>query len=539
MRYKLILVLILFLGIIFRIADINNNPSSLYGDELTIVYDALSLLKVGQDQLGNPHPLTFEMGAGRPAGYVYFSVPFVALFGPTALGVRMLSILSGLGIILLLYLMGKKLFGEKVGLAASAITAFSPWDISLSRGGFEAHFALFLSLLGIYFLMLAKGKTVFYIFSSLFFGLVIHTYPTYKLSLPLIIPFVLWYQGAFKNIRVFKDKIYVTVSALIISMFGLLALSQISFGSSELRFSEINIFAQEKPAQQIEQKLNLERTITGLPLTVARYFHNRPLEYAKVFIENYLQNFSLDFLVIHGDGHPRHNMATMGGIYLGQFILFLIGLVSFWTKYKKILTVLLFWFVLAPIPTAIVDVPHALRSSFMLPPIIMISALGAITLINKKSKIFLTGIGILFLIQFVFFAQKLYFLAPNEYSNFWSYPAKLASQIALDNKDNFKYIILSDRIDNIEFAYPVYAMIDPSLVISQNKTNTHLGSYQFKNYGNVYIGYIPDGEVEDFISSLDSPVIFVGSSEQGKFLHNFETIEGLDKSTALVLKRKE
>ena len=535
---KIILISILCFAFLLRVINIQTNPPSLYGDELTIVYDAYSLLKGGQDQTGAPFPLTFSMGAGRPAGYVYGSIPFVSIFGPNELGVRMLSVLSGVGIVLLLYLLSRKFFSEKVGIWVALLASVTPWDIALSRGGFESHFALLLALLGIYFFLLGKQKTVFYIFSALSFGLTIHTYPTYKLTLPLFIPLLFWYQGAFKNIRVFKDKIYIAASALVISIFGLLALSQISFGSSELRFSEINIFAQEKPAQQIEQKLNLERTITGLPLTVARYFHNRPLEYAKVFIENYLQNFSLDFLVIHGDGHPRHNMATMGGIYLGQFILFLIGLVSFWTKYKKILTVLLFWLVLAPIPTAIVDVPHALRSSFMLPPIIMISALGAITLINKKSKIFLTGIGILFLIQFIFFAQKLYFLAPNEYSKFWSHPAKVASKIALDNKDNFKYVILSDRIDNIEFAYPVYALVEPSQVISQYERREKLGKYDLKKFDNVYIGYIPDTEIEKFINNLEGSVLFISSSEVSKFLSTYETVDGLDKTAILSLRRK-
>ena len=133
MKIKVALSIILLLGFALRIIDINNNPPSLYGDELTIALDVNSLLHTGQDQLGNYFPLTFEMGAGRPAGYVYFSIPFVAIFGPTAMGVRMLSILSGIGIILLMYLLGKRLFSEKIVLLAASMTALSPWDISLSR----------------------------------------------------------------------------------------------------------------------------------------------------------------------------------------------------------------------------------------------------------------------------------------------------------------------------------------------------------------------------------------------------------------------
>lgn len=538
MRAKLLLIVILLLGLFLRFLDINNNPPSLYGDELTIVYDAYSLLKVGQDQTGVSVPLTFSMGAGRPAGYVYGSVPFVALFGPNEWGVRMLSILSGVGIVFLLYLISKKFFSEKVGILTAFLASVTPWDIALSRGGFEAHFALFLALLGIYFLLLGKQKTIFYILSALSFGLTIHTYPTYKLTLPLFIPILFWHQGGFKNITKQKDKIYFLISISLIVLFTYLSLTQTFSGKSEERFSNINIFAQKDLSQSIVQKVNLERSISNLPINLSQYFHNKPVEHTKVFIENYLQNFSLDFLVIHGDGNPRHNMATMGGIYLAQFMLFFVGLLNFWGKQRKILTLLLLWFMVAPLPTAIVDTPHALRSAFMLPPLIMISGLGLVTLLENKNRILLASIVIIFLIQFIFFVQKLYFLAPNEYSKFWSYPAKLASEKVLNNKDQFNYVILSDKIDNIEFAYPVYAIVEPLDVIRQNNMRDKLGKYNLKKFDNVYIGYIPETETEDFINSLSGSVLFFGSPQMSKFLSNFETVEGLDKTTSLVLKRK-
>src|SRR4030043_1088512 len=101
------------------------------------------------DATGEKFPLTFRVGAGRPGGYVYFSVPFVAAFGPGVWGVRSLSLLSGMGVIILLYFLGRKLFNERGGLVASLLAAVSPWESFLSRAGFEEHLALFLALLGI------------------------------------------------------------------------------------------------------------------------------------------------------------------------------------------------------------------------------------------------------------------------------------------------------------------------------------------------------------------------------------------------------
>ena len=527
-----LLAFILFAGFLLRGFNIADNPPSLYGDELTITLDAYTLLKTGHDQLGNFMPLTFPMGAGRPAVYVYASIPFVALFGPTALGVRSLSILSGLCIILLIYLIGKKLFSERLGLFAAATVAVSPWDISLSRGGFEAHFALLLALAGIYCFILAKQKPFFYILSFLTFGLTLHTYPTYKVSLLFFLPLLFMFQG-----KILGNKKYFFGGIAVFVILGILSLVQAFTNGSETRFQNINILSQGVLKNSIEQKINLERQINSLPRSLIKYFHNKPVEYSKVFIENYLQNFSLDFLVLHGDRNPRHNMGTTGEIYFAQVILIFIGLITFWKRQRKLIFFLMLWMLLAPIPSAIVDLPHALRSSFMMPPILILSAFGIMTILNKRNKFMLCLLASFFVIQFVFFAQKLYFLSPNEYSNFWSYPAKLASVIAIENKNKYNYIIISDRIDDIEFAYPLYAQIGANQIIDQNNNKTTLVEYRFKNYGNVYIGYIPDMELEKFLNSLKPSVLYIGSTASKDYLTGAELVEGKDKQLVLTVKR--
>lgn len=528
-----LIILILILGFFLRVINITGN--SLYGDELTLVYDSYSLLKTGQDQLGNPWPLTLPMGAGRPAGYVYGAIPFVALFGLTELGVRALSILSGLGIIILLYYLGRKLLSERVGLLAAFLAAISPWDISLSRGGFEAHFALFLALSGFYLFLEAKDKPILYLLSALSFGLTIHTYPTYKLSLLLFIPLMFWYQGiksSFKNGRP-----YLLVGIVTFLILGIIALSQTFIGGSEKRFSSINIFSKTELRHAIEEKINLERTITKLPQSISKYFHNKPVEYSKVYIENYLQNFSLDFLILHGDRNPRHNMATIGQLYFVEGLLILLGIAAFWQREKRLLLFLFSWIVISPLASSIIDLPHALRSAFMLPPLAILSALGLCSLINLKNKIPFLIVSILFLIQFAFFLQKLYFLAPSEYSQFWSYSAKLASGMVLQNKDKFDFIFLSDQIDNIEYAYPVYSKTEPSRVIFANKNKSVINNMIFKKIGNVYIGHLPEGEEENFIGSLKGSVLFIGHPKSKAYLKNYETVSDKAGQEILIIKK--
>lgn len=531
-KNTVILIFILLLGFILRAVYINSSPPSLYGDELTITLDAYSLLKTGHDQLGNFLPLTFQMGAGRPAGYVYSSIPFIAIFGPTASGVRALSILSGVGIILLLYLIAKELFSEKVGLIASALGAFSIWDISLSRGGFEAHFALFLMVLGIYLFIKSKNKPLFYILSILCFGLTLHTYPTYKISLILFLPLLFWFWYGKDFLK--DNKKYFIVGIVVLIFLGGLSVSQIFIGGSEKRFADINIFSQQKLKDTIEQKINFERQITSLPQFISKSFHNKGVEYGKVFIENYLQNFSLDFLVLHGDRNPRHNMATMGEVYFADIVFILIGLLSFWNTDRKTLYFLISWILIAPIATAIVDLPHALRSAFMLPPLIILSASGLSVLVSKKNKLLLAIFITSILIQFVFFIQKLYFLAPNEYSNFWSYPAKKASGLAILNQGKYKYIFLSDEIDNMEFGYPVYANITPMQVIGQNKMGFEINGIRFKKFDNIYIGHIARGDTQKFLDALDGTYLYIGLTDTAKYLKSYQLIQGDDYTSILM-----
>lgn len=534
MNTKAMLILIMVLGLFLRVVNINSNPQSLYGDELTIALDSYSLYKTGHDQLGNFFPLTFPMGAGRPALYVYASIPFVAIFGPGALGVRLLSVLSGLGLVFMLYLLGKRLFNEKVALAAAFLVSVTPWTISLSRAAFEANLALFLASLGVYLFLRASERGFLYIPSAICFGLTLHTYPTYKVSLLFFLPLLFWFS--FKREYQRLGKLYFLVAAIVLGLLVSLSITQTLTGKSEKRFLNINVFSQQELKSKIEQKINYERSITDLPVQFIEYFHNKGLEYTKVILENYLQNFSSDFLLIHGDRNPRHNMATMGQLFLVEIVLIFIGLLNWWKSEKRVLLFLILWLLIAPIATSIVDLPHGLRSSFMIPSLILFAALGLSSLM--KNKRLLAIITILFIIQFIFFAQKLYFLAPNEYSDFWSYPAKLASKIALEEQHKYDYIILSDRLDSIEYAYPAYAKIDPSLIIDQNKNKSNLNSFAFKKFDNVYIGTISLQQTENLKKDLKGSLLYIGSSsEDTKSIQNVDGLNSLNQTPALLIKK--
>jgi hypothetical protein len=119
---------------------------------------------------------------------------------------------------------------------------------------------------------------------------------------------------------------------------------------------------------------------------------------------------------------------------------------------------------------------HGLRNDLMIPPFLLISSYA---LSNLPRKLLTLSAG-LFLIQLIFVMQRVYFLAPEKFASFWSADAKAASLETIGNKDKNKTIVLSTKTDNIEYAYEVYAKIDPNLVIGQ------YGKFP-KVFGNVVI----------------------------------------------------
>lgn len=539
----LILIIILILTFFLRIVNIIDNPKGMYGDELTLAFDSYSIYKTGgYDQKGEYWPVVFSLGGARPPGYVYASIPFIALFGPTALGARLLSVLSGVGIVLLVYLICKLLLSQRVGLLAAAFLSINPWDLSLSRASFETHFALFLSLLGIYGLLKARTDTKWYLLSALGFGLSIQTYPTYRLEVPLLVGFLLLVtkQSLFflRNYR----NIFVLVFATVIIFLSVLGFKETFGWGNKDRFSNINLFADQQTKNEISQKVHFEQRIDSLPTFLSGTFHNKYIEYFKVASSNYFDNFTLHFLFKQGDANPRHNPALMGGFYYVEIVLMALGVTWLFKKSKSNLLLLLGWLLTAPVAGSLVDKAHFLRNCLMLPPLIIFSASGLSYLLtfkrNFQNRLLIISLVIVFILQEIFFIDQLYFLSSNQFARFWAYPAKEASLEALKNKKKYDFVILSEKIDSIQFAYPVYATLNPFEVIAQNKSKYRIGKYDFKKFGNVYIGSVTQEDAKEFIKKLPGSVYYIGEGGEKPYLENTTEVIGPEGLTDLSIARK-
>ncbi|MDO8269625.1 MAG: glycosyltransferase family 39 protein, partial [Candidatus Levybacteria bacterium] len=138
---KLLLILIVLTGFFLRLNLLDSVPPHPSLDEVSIGYNAYSILKTGMDEFGNSHPILLRAYDDyRPAHYTYLVVPFIKLFGLNVFAVRMPSALLSIATIISVYFLIKSLFRkfkrvELLALATTGMLAISPWHIYISRLG--------------------------------------------------------------------------------------------------------------------------------------------------------------------------------------------------------------------------------------------------------------------------------------------------------------------------------------------------------------------------------------------------------------------
>jgi 4-amino-4-deoxy-L-arabinose transferase-like glycosyltransferase len=110
-------------------------------------------------KMGVPYTEFFhELINQLPLGF-YLEAAVFQVFGLSLLVGQILVALFGLGTVVVVYSLGKELYGKATGLFAAALFALSPWQLILSRSFLVDAQCLFLSFLCLYVGVLAIRKT--------------------------------------------------------------------------------------------------------------------------------------------------------------------------------------------------------------------------------------------------------------------------------------------------------------------------------------------------------------------------------------------
>jgi len=371
------LIIVLLLGGFLRLYHLSSLPISLFGDEIDVGYHAWSLFTTGRDYLGNFLPTYIHsLSEWRAPLMMYLAAPIVGLLSPSAFSVRLPAALMGILNLYLIYLLGKKLFGNKIGLISAVILALTPWHIHYSRVSFEVTLLTTLILSG----------TILYLSKKYFLALTLFilTFYTYSVA-NLFVPTLLFSLLLFFRPGKVRPSPQVLVKAFIL-LFLLLPIGyHLTFGEAAGRYRTISIFNDQK----IIEDVILQRTdpwIAGFRLEPL--FHNKVIAYAATFGRNYLTAFSPDFLFINGDPNFRQSVGRFGQLLWVCLPFLILGLlkIALWKNpsYRLVLA----WLLLAPVSSALTigGGSHATRLFVTLPPLILITALGLESFLSWQGR---------------------------------------------------------------------------------------------------------------------------------------------------------
>ena len=457
MKRKILLILILALAAILRAWKLDAEPVSLFADESDVGYHAYSILKTGRDYTGNLAIFFVNSSADKKAPlYSYLTVPTVAMFGISPLGVRLPAALFGiLGILFFYLVIDLWTKNKNIALLGALLLTVSPWHIHYSRWGFEGTLMLFLFLISFYFFLKSLNDGKWIVVSAFIFSLSAYAYHSAKVFLPLILIsiLVIWW----KDIKKVSRKYLIFAVLLLALLNGPLVLSSI-FGGSTERFGSLSIFNDPKNEGEIGfDKVRDEQ----MGEKYARLFHNKATLVFSKIANNYLDSFSTQFLFTRGDTNLRHSILQNGEFYKYQFIFLILGLLFFAIKpmNKKYKAFILSWVFLAPIPSIITTSGgnHASRLLFLLPPLVFFVTLGVyhsyfyfpkenspmVYLGNTLRKIYVLILGLTFIASFIFYQHNYWVHYPDDSQKWWHAGFKEAIQSAVSEGNNYDRVIIS------------------------------------------------------------------------------------------------
>lgn len=437
--------LILILAGFFRFWQLNKVPPSPSLDEVTIGWNAYSILETGKDEYGYRLPVLLRAyDDWRPALYVYLVVPFVQFLGLTVAAVRLPAVILSLITILAVYFLVKELLGDfKIALVSSFLQAISPWHIYISRLGHEVNPGLTFSVLGILFFLLFinRQKRSFLIGSMVFWVLSFYTYQSQKIFGPVML-LILGLTFKRQLLKSKKEVILVVCLALVL----MLPLIRATLAPGALlRFSGSSIF---ENLADLHQRSSLriahdyqQKDYLGL------LFDNRRLATGLVALRAYFNHFDPSWLFFN-TGEENHKIPGLGILYLWELPLLLIGIYKL-AGNKKILKsskILLFaWLLAAPMAASVTtDAPHAMRSFNLLPVPQVFAAIGLWELIKKSWKR-LALVTILIIFSLIYLYHNYFVNFPYEQSESFQYPLAQAIEYVLENENRYQKIIFSNQ----------------------------------------------------------------------------------------------
>lgn len=549
-----LLVIILCIAFVLRFYKLGAVPSSLNWDEVSLGYNAYSILQTGRDEYGKFMPLVLQSYDDyKPALYVYFTIPFVVLFGLTEFAVRAPSATAGVLAVLISYLLVLELFGKRKleildtqipSSALALVTAFllsiSPWHLQFSRIAFESNVGLTINLLT--FLLFLKGlKKPFFLPLAFALGAAnIHMYQSERVFTPLLLA-GLSLVFAKEMLRLKKWFVLSVVMAFIVSLPFVIYI--FTNQNALLRAKGVSIYSSQQLVKRASEKLLLDRQNND---KIGLLLDNRRVDFVKATTFGYVSHFDPNWLFITGD-IARHHAPDMGLLYIFELPFLLLGIyimvfLKIPAKYKAAFFV---YFFLVPVPASITSgVPHAVRTLNFLPTFQVFTALGIIGAVSHVSRIknYVLSIKISLVIAIIVYCflsilnigyyLNQYFVQQNIlHSREWLYGYKQAIQKINDIEAGYDKIIVENLapLDQSYMFFLFYEKVDPRSYQSAGGTRT--GGFAETHSGFGKYTFAPLSEKREV-----GKVLLVGSTKnEAEFKQILYRINAPDGQTVILI----
>lgn len=463
-KYTLLLLLaIIILSFTLRLYKISENPPSLNWDEVSIGYNAYSILKTGRDEWGQFMPVHFKSyGEYKLPAQIYLSIPGINIFGLNELGVRITPVIYGTLTILVMFFLGRAVFQSNLaGLAASFLLAISPWHIQLTRASFESSLATFFVTLGIWFLVKGFSNKKWFVYSMIPFALSVFTYNSARIFTPLFLVVIFFIYR--KHLVKFKKDVFLSAVFFIVLLLPLTP--YILSGERSARYKLVSIT--DDPG--LIPRINQNRGNSNLPHPLPRLVHNKLTYISFYFTRNYLSHFTPQFLFISGAPHKQHHVQNIGELYYFQAPFLLIGLFGLFKFKNKFKELLLSWLLLGFFPVSVTNdsIPHALRTLIAAPFYQLVSSYGVLLSLKWVNRfprlkiISLAASGTIIIVSIFSYLNQYYNIYPKLYSRDWQYGYKQVVNYINEQKDAYDQIVFTRHFGEPHMFTLFFSNYDP------------------------------------------------------------------------------
>ncbi len=467
-----IFLLILSLAISLRLFKLDSVPPALFGDEVDVGYQAYSLWETGRDLTGRFMPFYIRsLSEFRTPLYIYSAVPFVGIFGLNEWGVRLPAVFWGIVSIIGIFLLTRKLFDTRIALIAMFLISISPWHLQYSRASFEVTMLLSFIVLGIYCFLQGLNKTRYLFLSAILLVSSIYIYSTAVAFLPLLclLFLIIYWRQIFKIKKLILASLAITAAIILIPV-----VTSLYTGEAKERFTLISIFQDSV----LIDKINLSRKgqefyspegqIQKANPQFEAIFYNKPLIFAQVFITNYFKSLSPSFLFSQGDINFRHSIHEMGQEYYFEAILLLLGMFALIKLDAKKSALIFGWLIIAPIPASLTNDGgfHATRLFILLPPVIILSAIGGDWIIENFKSIYVRLLAafviVLFVFNVTFYLHRYYIHYAPESWRWWHVGFKETMLYMKSQENNYKIVGFNNTYEPSLIRFLFWNKINPA-----------------------------------------------------------------------------